>query len=152
MKRYWLSKTEAVMFSIDDLQRVGVTQWDGVRNYQARNYMMHDMNVDDEILIYHSVTDTGVYGVGRVHTRAHPDSSQFDKNDEHYDPKSSPDKPIWYCVDVAFVEKFPRFVSLEDIKADPKLEGMVVRQKGSRLSIQPVTKEHFDHIVKLAHT
>lgn len=142
---YWLVKTEPAMFSIDHLQREGKTQWDGVRNYQARNHMMN-MKVGDLVLFYHSVTDTGVYGVARVCAVAHPDTSQFDPADEHYDPKSPREKPRWWCVDVEFVEKFDKPVSLEQIKSDPKLEGMVVRQRGSRLSVQPVSREHFDYI------
>ena len=142
---YWLMKTEPAMFSIDHLQREGKTQWDGVRNYQARNHMMN-MKVGDLVLFYHSVTDTGVYGIARVCAVAHPDTSQFDPADEHYDPKSPLEKPRWWCVDVEFVEKFDKPVSLERLKSDPNLDGMVVRQRGSRLSVQPVSREHFEYI------
>lgn len=142
---YWLMKTEPAMYSIDHLKREGKTQWDGVRNYQARNNMMK-MKVGDLVLFYHSVTDPGIYGIARVCAVAHPDTSQFDPNDEHYDPKSSRENPMWWCVDVEFVEAFERPILLDKLKSDPRLEGMVVRQRGSRLSVQPVSEEHFNYI------
>lgn len=149
MTNYWLMKTEPAMFSIDTLEREGTTQWDGVRNYQARNFMMNEMEIGDMVLLYHSVTDKGIYGLARVSAEAHPDTTQFDSADEHYDPKSTREKPIWYCVDVEFVEKFENPVSLETLKSDPRLEGMAVCSRGSRLSIQPVTKEHFEYICNI---
>lgn len=145
MANYWLMKTEPAMYSIDHLEREGKTQWDGVRNYQARNNMMK-MEVGDLVLFYHSVTDMGIYGIARVCAPAHPDTSQFDPADEHYDPKSKPEKPMWHCVDVEFVEKLERPVLLTELKSDPRLEGMVARTRGSRLSVQPVSREHFEYI------
>ena len=148
--QYWLMKTEPSAYSIDDLQKKKVDSWDGVRNYQARNFMQA-MAVGDQILFYHSSTNpAGVVGVARVAATAHPDQSQFDSADEHFDPKSKKEKPLWWCVDVEFVTKFTEVVTLEAIKADPKLDGMRVRQVGSRLSVQPVSMEHFKHIVALA--
>ncbi|MBI1862838.1 EVE domain-containing protein [Candidatus Microgenomates bacterium] len=151
MTNYWLMKTEPAMYSIDTLQRDGKTQWDGVRNYQARNNMKN-MAIGDMVLFYHSITDPGVYGIARVCALAHPDTSQFDPNDEHFDPKNNPEKPMWWCVDVEFVEKLKRPVSLETLKSDPRLEGMVVRTRGSRLSVQPVSKVHFEYIRTLGNS
>lgn len=147
---YWLMKSEGDCYSIDDLKRDGKTPWSGVRSYQARNFMMRDMKVGDLVLFYHSNSKpSGVYGIGKVTSAAHPDETQFDKKDEHFDPKATKEKPIWYCVDVAFVEKFKNPVSLDALKFDPKLEGMLVRAKGSRLSVQPVSEKHFRHITEV---
>ena len=152
MMKYWLIKSEGDCYSIDDFKKDKKTPWEGIRNYQSRNYMMRDMQVGDLLFFYHSVSQpTGVYGIAKVVSKAHPDESQFDKKDEMtFDPKATKEKPIWYCVDVAFVEKFKHPVSLEAIKKDPKLEGMMVRVKGSRLSVQPVSQKHFEHIRKRA--
>ena len=149
---YWLIKSEGDTYSIDDLKRDKRTAWEGVRNYQARNFMTKDMNIGDLVLFYHSMSQpTGVYGIAKVASKAHPDNSQFNKkNKDTYDPKATKEKPIWYCVDMAFVEKFKNPVSLEAIKKDKALEGMLVRAKGSRLSIQPVSALHFKRIFKLA--
>ena len=111
------------------------------------------MKVGDLCLFYHSSSDpTGVFGVAEVVSAPHPDETAFDVKDEHYDPKSSPDKPTWICVDVKFVEKFKTPVTLQRIKIDPALNGVPVTQKGNRLSIQPVSKKHFDYIVSLGQT
>ncbi len=150
--KHWLIKSEGDCYSIDHLKKDKRTAWEGIRNYQARNFMMRDMQIGDLLLFYHSISvPTGVYGVARVVSKAHPDASQFDKKDMHFDPKATPAKPIWFCVDVAFVEKFKQPVSLETIKKDPKLDGMVVRAKGSRLSVQPVSAKHFEYIRKQAN-
>jgi predicted RNA-binding protein with PUA-like domain len=148
---YWLIKSEGDCYSIDDFKKDRRTPWEGIRNYQARNYMTRDMKVGDLVLYYHSISEpTGVYGIAKVVSKAHPDESQFNKKDDMtFDSKATKEKPIWYCVDMAFVEKFKRPVSLVEIKKDPKLEGMVVRAKGSRLSVQPVSEKHFIHIRKL---
>lgn len=165
---HWLIKSEGECYSIDDLKRDKKTAWEGVRNYQARNFMVGGagssgatdgkkgakstvtMSIGDLILFYHSngtaTHPTGVYGIARVVSGVHPDMTQFDPNDEHYDPKSKKEKPMWHCVDVAFVEKFARPVTLEDIKLDTKFEGMLVRERGSRLSIQPVSEKHFERV------
>ncbi len=113
--------------------------------------MMKDMKVGDLVLFYHSISKpTGVYGIAKVASKAHPDMSQYDKKDMHFDPKATKDKPIWFCVDMAFVKKFNKPISLESIKNDPKLQGMLVRAKGSRLSVQPVSEQHFKHITTTA--
>jgi predicted RNA-binding protein with PUA-like domain len=150
---YWLMKSEGSCYSIDDLKRDKKTPWGGVRNYQARNFMMRDMDVGDMVLFYHSNDKpSGVYGIGKVVSEAHYDETQFDANDEHFDSKATREKPIWHCVDVAFVSKFKIPISLDTIKFDPKLEGMIVRNRGSRLSIQPVLEKHFLHIQEKERT
>ena len=115
--------------------------------------MMREMEVGDLALFYHSSSkQAGVYGIAKIVSEAHPDETQFDPNNEHYDPKASKEKPIWFCVDVAFVEIFNEPITLLEIKRDSALEGMLVRARGSRLSIQPVSKEHFEHIVSTAYS
>lgn len=148
---YWLIKSEPECYSIDDLKKDKKTSWDGVRNYQARNFMRDNIKVGDIALFYHSNKKIpGVSGVAKVVSTPHPDQSAFDIKDEHYDPKSVKEKPTWICVDFAFVEKLSRLVSLEEIKRDHKLVGIMVAQKGSRLSIQPVSKNHFERILDLS--
>ena len=142
-------KTEPEAFSIDDLRRKKVEQWDGVRNFQARNYM-RDMAAGDMILLYHSGKAPAVAGVAKVAKVAHPDQTQFDPKSHYYEPRATKEKPVWYCVDVRFVRKFTEPISLARIKADRALGGMLVRERGSRLSVQPVSKEHFTHITSLA--
>jgi predicted RNA-binding protein with PUA-like domain len=149
---YWLIKSEADCYSIDHLKKDKKAPWTGVRNYQARNFMRDGMKPGDLVLYYHSSAEpTGVYGVAKVASKAYPDPTQFVRGKggetmEYFDPKATTDKPIWYLVDMAYVETFKHPVSLAEIKTDPKLEGMVVRQKGSRLSIQPVSEKHFKYI------
>lgn len=147
--RYWLLKSEGDCYSIDDLKRDKVTAWTGIRNYQARNFMRDDMKKGDLALFYHSSSEpTGVYGLAKVVSTPHADDTQFDKKDDHYDATSQKADPRWVCVDVAFVKKFAVPISLTEIKRDPHLDGMVVRQAGSRLSIQPVSEQHFNYITK----
>lgn len=146
---YWLMKSEPSVYSIDDLKKDQKTYWDGVRNYQARNFMRDQMKVGDLVLFYHSNAEpSGIGGVARICKAGYPDFSAWDKKDIHYDPKSTKEKPVWFMVDVEFVEKFKNFVSLESLKANPKLKNMVVVQKGSRLSVQPVLAEHFELVRK----
>lgn len=147
---YWLIKSEPSVFSIEDLKRVGTTHWDGVRNYQARNFMRDGMRVGDRVLFYHSnAAPMGVAGIAEIVREAYPDHTAFDSSDPHYDPKSKPDAPTWLMVDIGYVTAFPRIVTLDEIKADPQLAGMVVAQKGSRLSVQPVSEEHFRRVCEL---
>ncbi len=146
-KRYWLMKSEPGTYSIDDLQRDGSTCWEGVRNYQARNFMRDEMRVGDEVLYYHSnASPPGVAGLARVCREAYPDHTQFDPSSKYHDPKATGDEPRWFMVDIEHVETFDDVVSLEEIKADDRLDGMLVRQRGQRLSIQPVEAEHFRRI------
>lgn len=142
-------KTEPHVFSIDDLQKKGVGGWDGVRNYQARNFMK-DMKVGDKVLFYHSNADpSGVAGVAEVAKPAYPDPTQFDRKSDYHDPKATPDRPIWFQVDVRFVKKLPRFLSLDELRGQPALADMTLFHR-SRLSVQPVTPEQFKFIVGLA--
>jgi predicted RNA-binding protein with PUA-like domain len=150
-KNFWLMKSEPDTYPIDQLQKDKTTWWEGVRNYQARNYMMKEMKVGDEVLFYHSSCEVpGVAGLAVISKKAEPDKLQFDKKSDYYDPKASKEKPIWYCVQVKFVKYVQNYVSLEQIRKDKKLTDMMVIQKGSRLSIQPVTQKDFDHILKLS--
>jgi predicted RNA-binding protein with PUA-like domain len=142
MPSYWLIKSEPSTYSIDDLARDGKTAWDGVRNFQARNYLRR-MLPGDQVLFYHSGTEPSVVGMAQVVSEARPDPTAWDPIGPHFDPKSSPNKPVWWLVDIAFVDKFAHPLTLTQLKADLSLEGMVVRQKGSRLSVQPVDKSHF---------
>ena len=148
--KLWLMKSEPHVFSIDDLRKKRSEPWDGVRNYQARNYM-REMAKGDLALFYHSnAKPPGVAGVCRIVSEAYPDPTQFDRKSEYYDPKSTKENPRWSLVDVAFVEKFDEEIPLQALKDDPALEGMRVVQKGSRLSVQPVEKKHFKHVLKRA--
>lgn len=141
-------KTEPEKFGIDDLEQKGREHWDGVRNFGARNNMV-SMKVGDLILIHHSGKNPAVVGIAKVVKEAYPDFTAWDKSSHYYDPKSTPDKPIWKMVDVEFVEKFLREVPLKQIKADPKLTDMVLARE-PRLSVQPVTNTEFEQIKSLA--
>jgi predicted RNA-binding protein with PUA-like domain len=146
----WLMKTEPDVFSIDDLKKNKTTLWEGVRNYQARNYMQNDMQVGDAVLFYHSSADpSGVAGLAVISKAALPDPTQFDKKSEYYDAKATQEKPIWFCTEVKFVTKFNHFIPLAELKTKKELANMVVLQKGSRLSIQPVTQKEFDFVHQL---
>lgn len=150
MKKYWLMKSEPEAYSFARLEKETTTWWEGVRNYQARNFMMNEMTVGDEVLFYHSnTTPPGVVGLASVSLGAQPDSTQFDKKSDYYDEKATKEKPRWYCAQVKFAKKFKNFVSLESLRNDKNLENMLVIQKGQRLSIQPVTESEFNHIKTL---
>ncbi len=147
---YWLMKTEPSSYSIDDLARDGRTFWSGVRNFQARNFMRDQMKIGDRVLFYHSNADpSGVVGIAEVCKAGYPDFTAWDKKDSHYDPKSSQAKPLWFMVDVKFISQFKKIVSLADLKANPQLESMMVLQKGSRLSVQPVSHAHFEEVCRM---
>ncbi|MEA2601473.1 MAG: hypothetical protein QOF89_2465 [Acidobacteriota bacterium] len=149
-KRYWLMKCEPEAYTIEDLERDGVTTWEGVRNFQARNSMRDDMKVGDGVLFYASNAEpSGVTGVAEIAREAYPDPYAFEKGHHYYDPKSDPENPTWYTVEIRFVEKFPEIVSLAELKEAKGLKDMVVTQKGSRLSVQPVTKKEFEIVLKL---
>ena len=148
---YWLMKSEPDVFGIDDLERVGTEPWDGVRNYQARNFMRDQMRIGDKIFIYHSnCKPPGIAGIAKVASKAYPDPTQFDSNNKYFDAKSQPEKPRWELVDVSFVRKLKRYISLEEIKqhAD-QLEDFALVRKGNRLSIMPVDKAHWDFLLSL---
>ncbi len=150
-KKAWLMKSEPDVFSILDLKKDGATLWTGVRNYQARNFMMNDMQVGDPVLFYHSSADpSGVAGLAQVSKIAQPDPTQFDKkNEDAFDPKATKDKPIWFCVEVKFVSVFKNFIPLEQLRTEKSLSSMLVLKKGQRLSIQPVTEKEFETVKKL---
>lgn len=149
--QYWLLKTEPESYSIDDLARDRRTCWDGVRNYQARNYMRDAMKIGDLALFYHSNADpTGIVGVARVAGAAYPDHTALDRKSDYFDPKATGDNPIWMMVDVEFVEKFASPVTLEKMKKQKGLEGMLVLQRGQRLSVMPVEEKHFKLVRRLA--
>ena len=148
--KYWLMKSEPDVFSLAQLKKDKTTWWEGVRNYQARNFMMKDMQVGDLVLFYHSnATPPGVAGIAKISHAAEPDKAQFDKKSEYYDPKATKEKPIWFCTQVQYVEELKNFVSLADLREAKGLEDMLVLAKGSRLSVQPVEKKHFDIVKKL---
>jgi predicted RNA-binding protein with PUA-like domain len=149
---HWLIKSEPDVFGIDDLKRVKKEPWNGVRNYQARNYMWKEMKPGDLALFYHSnATPPGIAGVAKVASEPYPDTSQFDPKSEYFDRKSTKENPRWWLVDFSFVAKFDDLLPLEALKSDPILQDMVVSQKGTRLSITPVEKPHFTRVLKLAH-
>ena len=150
MKNHWLMKSEPDAFSIDDLKRKKREAWDGVRNYQARNYMRDGMRVGDTVFFYHSnCAEPGIVGIAEVATDAYPDPSQFDPKSKYFDAGSSRDNPRWMLVDVKFVKKLKRAITLKELQADPALDGMVLLRKGSRLSVQPVEAAHWEHILGL---
>jgi len=149
--KYWLMKSEPSAFSIDDLKKAGSEHWDGIRNYQARNYMRDDMKVGDRVLFYHSSTEVpGVVGTATVSREAYPDHTAFDPESRYFDPKSSPDNPRWMMVDLTYESSFGQPVTLAEIRGMPKLKDMLVIRKGQRLSIQPVTKAEFETVLKFA--
>ncbi|MEW9573464.1 EVE domain-containing protein [Rhodanobacter sp. Si-c] len=149
-RHYWLMKSEPDAFSIDDLKRKKQEAWDGVRNYQARNYMRDGMRVGDKVFFYHSnCAEPGIVGIATVATGAYPDPSQFDPKSKYFDPGSSRDNPRWMLVDVKFVKKLKRTITLKELQTDAALDGMVLVRKGSRLSVQPVEAEHWEHILAL---
>ncbi len=150
MPRYWLLKTEPDSFSIDDLERVGREEWSGVRSFQARN-LMREMRTGDLAFFYHSSTKPpGIAGICEVVAGAHPDSTQFDPKSEYYDPRSTRDDPKWWCVDVGFVRRLPRFVTLEELRAIPALAFMPLLRKGQRLSVQTVSPADWKRILTVA--
>ncbi len=148
--RYWLMKSEPHAFSIDDLARNKIEPWDGVRNYQARNFMRDGMSIGDGILFYHSnCRGPGVVGLAEVASTAYHDPTQFDVNDMHYDPKSHPDAPRWYLIDVAFIRKLKRIVTLAELKNDSSLGDFALLRRGNRLSVLPVSSAQWSHILSL---
>lgn len=148
--RHWLIKSEPSVYSIEDLERDGKTEWSGVRNYKARSYMRDEMQLGDRLLFYHSNTDPlGVYGIAEVASAAHPDSTQFREGDHYYDPASKPDNPRWWCVDVRHVETFPNPVTRDTLKSTPGLEDMAVLKRGMRLSVIRVSPQEFEIVRRL---
>jgi predicted RNA-binding protein with PUA-like domain len=149
--RHWLIKSEPDVFGIDDLAKVKREPWSGVRNYQARNFMWKDMKSGDLALFYHSnAKPPGITGIARVVGSPYPDPTQFDEKSEYHDPKSKPENPRWWLTDFEYIATFREMLTLEAIKADPILSEMIVCQRGSRLSINPVDPLHYKRVCKLA--
>jgi len=147
---YWLMKSEPDVYSIDDMQKDGREMWDSIRNYQARNMMRDDMIIGDEIFFYHSnCKQPGIVGITRVASEPYPDPVQFDETSKYFDPRSTKETPRWILVDVEFVRKLSRNITLAEIKAEKSLEDMILTRKGNRLSIMPVEKQHWDRILGL---
>ena len=152
-RRYWLVKSEPDSFSFDDLLASPgrTTGWDGVRNFQARNFMRDEMKVGDLVFFYHSSTDpAAIVGIAEVAREAYPDNTAFDAKDSHFDPKSKRDAPTWMMVDLRAREALPKPLTLADLRGVKGLEKMVLLQKGSRLSVQPVTKGEWEIICRVA--
>jgi predicted RNA-binding protein with PUA-like domain len=149
-RRYWLMKCEPSAYTIEQLERDGVTGWEGVRNYQARNFMRDQMQVGDGVLFYASNADpSGVTGLAEIARAGYPDAYAWKKGHHYFDPASSRDNPTWYTVDVKFVARFPAIVPLDVLKTTRGLENMMVIRKGARLSVQPVSKAEFDTVARL---
>lgn len=147
---YWLLKSEPESFSLDDLERLGKSPWDGVRNYQARNHLK-SMKPGDGVLFYYSRSEPpGVAGLARVCSKPYPDATQFDETSKYFDPGSKPDEPRWWLVDVEFVERFERLIPLNELKEKKGLQNMVVTRKGNRLSVSPVSAPEWRVILKMA--
>lgn len=150
-RRFWLFKSEPESYSISDLRRDGGTFWDGVRNYQARNFLRDDIQPGDGVLFHHSNAEPpAIVGIATVRRGGYPDHTQFEQGHPKFDPKASEDNPRWYMVDIDFEKEFPRPLTLEELRGVPALEGMELLRKGSRLSVQPVTREQWDAVLKLA--
>ena len=149
-KRYWLFKSEPTSYSWDHLVKDGVAEWDGVRNFQARNMLRDDIKEGDDVLFYHSSTvPTAVIGIAAVIKSGHPDKTALDMQSAHPDPRSTPENPIWFVVDIKAQRKFPGLVTLEEMRKDPRLAKMALLRRGMRLSIQPVTPEEFAAICQM---
>ncbi len=150
-KNHWLVKSEPGTYSIGDLETEGVTEWWGVRNYRARNFMRDEMRDGDPVLFYHSNTDPlGVYGLAEVAGAPHPDSQQFEPESPYYDPKSTPESPRWWDVDLRHLRTFARPVTREQMKEVPELADMWLLRRGMRLSVQPVTQVEYETVVRLS--
>ena len=151
-KRYWLFKSEPTAYSFDDLVDDGVAEWDGVRNFQARNLLRDDIKEGDGILFYHSTTKPlAVVGTAAVVRNGYPDFTAWDPASPHPDPKSTPENPIWYLVDIKATQRFLRPVTRDMMKAAPAFKDMMLLRRGMRLSIQPVTKGEWDAVVEMGN-
>jgi len=147
---YWLVKSEPDCYSIDDLARDGETYWSGVRNYQARNSMRDGMQPGDGVLFYHSSTEPmGIVGLATVSRAAYPDHTALDPDDDHYDPRHTPDTPVWMMVDIRFDRKLDPPITLAELRSNPALTDMVVLRRGNRLSVTPVTPEEWRTVVAM---
>ncbi|MFA7229209.1 MAG: EVE domain-containing protein [Melioribacteraceae bacterium] len=151
--RYWLLKSEPEVFSIDDLanEKNQTTYWNGVRNYQARNFLRDDFKRGDKVIFYHSNAEPpAAVGICEIVKEGYPDFTAFDPDSDHFDPKSKKDSPTWFMVDIKFIGKFSRAVSIGEIKANKKLQKMPLIQRGNRLSVIPLTKDEFDELLRMS--
>ncbi|MFH1194357.1 MAG: EVE domain-containing protein [bacterium] len=149
--KYWLIKSEPDVYSIDNLAKDKVTQWDGIRNFQERNYLRDGMKVGDKVLFYHnSAYFLAVVGLCEVVKDGYPDPTAFNLNHKNFDPRSNPDDPSWYMVDIKFIQKFKKPVKLINLRANYKLLNMKMLERGNRLSIVPVKQEEFEEIVNMS--
>ncbi len=150
--KYWLMKSEPSEFGIDDLIAMPdqTEHWDGVRNYQARNMMRDDMKIGDQVFFYHSnCAEPGIVGIMEVVKESYPDFTAFAPDDKHFDPKSNPDNPRWFMVDIKFVRKLSRTITLKELKEKPELADLALVRRGNRLSIMPVTEQQWEFILGL---
>jgi predicted RNA-binding protein with PUA-like domain len=151
-RKYWLFKSEPNAYSFSDLlnEPDQTAEWDGVRNYQVRNFMRDEMKVGDGVLFYHSSTNPmAVVGTATIVREAYPDATAWDPNSEHPDPRSTPENPVWLMVDIKADKEFARPVTLQEVKQNPRLKDMLLVRKGMRLSIQPVTREEWDEVIAM---
>ncbi len=150
--KYWLMKNEPEDYSIDDLERFGIDHWDGIRNYQVRNFMRDEMSVGDQAFFYHSNCKVpGIYGMMEVVTEAYPDHTAWDPDEKYHDARSTPELPVWLMVDVKFVCKFENPVTLKELRSYPELSDMRILQRGNRLSVTPLSTEHWNFILELTN-
>ena len=148
--QYWLMKSEPDVYGLDDLKKEKTDHWDGIRNYQARNFMRDQMSKGDLAFFYHSnCEEPGIVGIMAIHKPAYPDFTAFDPKEKYYDPKSDPAKPRWYMVEVKYMRKLKRPIPLSELKTHKALQDMRLLQKGNRLSILPIKKKEWDYILKL---
>ena len=151
-RKYWLFKSEPTAYSFSDLmgEPERTAEWDGVRNYQVRNLMRDEMKLGDGVLFYHSsAKPMAVIGTARIVKEAYPDSTAWEPGDLHFDSRSTPDNPVWLMVDIQAEQEFSRPVTLQEIKAHPTLQNMMVARRGMRLSIQPVARDEWDEVIRL---
>lgn len=151
-KKFWLFKSDPSEFSWEDLKKSKnqTTFWDGIRNYQARNFLRDEVKKGDVVLFYHSSTEPlAILGYCEVVKEGYPDHTQFDEESDHYFPSATQKEPVWFMVDIKLKKEFKKPVTLESIKANPKLKNMKLIQRGQRLSIQPVTKSEWDEVMKM---
>ena len=148
--QYWLMKSEPDVYGFDDLKKEKTDHWDGIRNYQARNFMRDKMKKGDLAFFYHSnCEEPGIAGIMKIQKEAYPDFTAFDPKQKYYDPKSGVSNPRWYMVDVQYVRRLKRFISLKELKQHKPLQNMRLLQRGNRLSILPIQKKEWDYILKL---
>lgn len=149
---YWLMKTEPDVFGLDHLRKrpKQTEHWDGVRNYQARNMLRDQMQVGDWVFFYHSnIAAPGIVGLAEIVRAGYPDHTALDPESKYYDPKSTPENPRWYMVDVKFSRQLKRTITLDELKPHPQLDGMALLRRGNRLSVMPVEAPHWQYILKL---